>query len=220
MRINIIISHGLGKHKPDFWKKPAKKLIMALGEKNVNIVPFYWHNVIQKNQEDKMKHFRHLKYYKLRTFIIENVADAVTYRKSKIYRKIHNKLHNLLNDLKENPTVIIAPSLGGQIVLDHIWDSQEVGSEDHLKNLKLFITNGCNIALFSSGENPISHIRKDFRWLNYNDSADVLGYPLEKLGYGTEDIEIKPHCSLYSHVRYWHNKKFLDSIVKAIKKLI
>ncbi len=215
MRPNIIITHGLGDH-PTYWYKNLEKQILK--RINANIIPFYYHDLIQPNQEEKFKHYKHLKNRAIRKFIFQNVADGVTYNQPEIYAQVHEKLRFIMDSLNDEPTVIIAPSLGGQVILDHIWDGQR-GLEGQKPLLDLFITNGCNIPLFSSGLKEIAHINQNFRWLNYYDPADVLGYPLSPLGYEAEDIEINTHFGLLSHLRYWHNKKFVESICKEISTL-
>lgn len=211
--LKIIITHGLGAHPPDFWKPLAQKLAPLM----LAIEPFYYHDIFQHHQENGFKEYEHLKNNWARKFIYQNVSDGVTYREPNIYKEIHAKLKGILNG---EPCVIIAPSMSGQIISDHIWDAQQKVNAAHI-NIKLLITNGCNIPLFISGipKDKVRHFKQDFKWHNYYDPADVLGFPLQPTGHQAKDIEIHTYLSLYSHLRYWHNRKFIKSIIKSIDNL-
>ena len=211
MGTTVIITHGLGKHPPNFWKPLAKKIKKKC---NVTIVPFYYHDIFQATQESKFKLYENLNNKTIRKFVFENIGDAVTYRQPEIYKQITDKLTALLTSLEGQKIVIIAPSLGGQIIMDYIWDGQKGKHAE--ANIDIFITNGCNIPVFVSGLSKIEHIKQDFLWLNYYDFADVLGFPLRPLDYEAKDIRIKTRFSLFSHLRYWHNNKFIKSITEAI----
>ena len=108
------------------------------------------------------------------------------------------------------PVVIVASSLGCQVISNYIWDAQrkkrkgeppkfgiwrqgaveeECGPQDdfrRLKSLRALFTTGCNIPLFVSGHSEIEAIlppnpNKPFEWKNYYDEDDVLGWPLRPL---------------------------------------
>jgi len=223
MKPNVIISHGLGNHPPDWYKPLAKELLKRV---DCNIIPFYYHDIFQPFQEKHFEHYELLGNPRIRKFVFENVADGVTYNQGyivpTIYDKVHDRLIEIIDKL-DGPIVIIAPSLGGKVVMDHIWDFRNT---KHMDGLKLLITNGCNIPLFVSGLPIISHLPdQKFKWLNFYDNQDVLGYPLKPLGYEVEDIRVKNKvwgiipAWLLSHLKYWSNKKFLDRVGMEINKL-
>jgi len=199
-----------------------------------NIVPFYYHPVIQINQERHAKKYEDWPNQWARTIAFEHMADGVTYLQPKVYKKVHDRLSKLIDSLDPKvPLVIIAPSLGGKVIMDHIWDSQQVepsyrsGVPNSMGNLKLLITNGCNLPFFINGlaDDEIEHIKQDFKWLNFYDLHDALGHTLVEWGYEAKDIPVKTKflrfipAWLFSHVKYWQNKKFLYYTAKAINKL-
>ena len=144
---------------------------------------------------------------------------------------------------------IVAQSLGCQVISNYIWDSQWNGgiwkheplsgisaSEEkflRLGTLRLLLTTGCNIPFFVSGLNRIEPIAKptpDFRWSNYFDKDDVLGWPLRPLSpeyrkIVNEDVEIKSGglftgWNPASHTGYWTDKDFTKPAATKIAALL
>jgi hypothetical protein len=150
------------------------------------------------------------------------------------------------------PVVAIAQSLGGQVLSNYIYDYQKAKG-DHpvhserrpavrkflgLATLRTFITTGCNIPLFVAGYpeerveaiNP-AFLPAPFRWINFYDKDDVLGWPLRPLmgGYETlvEDREIQAGQGLskilaswnpYSHTQYWKTDAVVDAVETALRE--
>jgi len=216
-RPTIIITHGLGRKKPDFHKKLERRLKKRL---DCNVIPFFYSDILQVNQNKNYEPYEKLGNQLIRKFMFHNFSDAVTYYQPEVYEKVHRRLARVLARavLEDGPVVLIAPSLGGQVVMDHIWDTQKRLDIDH-SLIDLLITNGCNIPLFVSGLDRIAHIKQDLYWINFYDKADVLGYPLAPLGYQAQDIRVRTHAWLFSHLRYWSNKRFLSTVVRAIERL-
>jgi hypothetical protein len=187
--------------------------------------------------------------FSLRKFALEAFGDAVTFERNpnspdSSYRKIHEYLKNefekayiKLAKNKKSKLVIVAASMGAQILSTYIWDADHnLGifekkpaiKENILKNLDYLVTVGCNIPLFVSGT-PRSKIKafakrnKDFKWDNYYDQDDILGWPLEELSSSYErlvnDYEINTGQYIGSHTRYWKDNDFTKPFTDKLKLL-
>lgn len=184
-------------------------------------------------------------------------------------RRILNALLGTYPQLDEDSKVlIVSHSLGCQVISNYIWDAQskkpsqgvwtkklDLTLEEEkfcrLKNLKYLYTTGCNIAIFIAGQKYKQAIRTsgrgyDFKWHNFYDEDDVLGWPLKPLGkFYNPDINVegtsyyqaitKDHLinansstlgmllkswNPFSHGEYWGDKEFIRHLSKSIRKLI
>ena len=81
-----------------------------------------------------------------------------------------------------------------------------------------------------SGLDPIQAIdppNDDFRWINYYDKDDILGWPLEPLNSSyrqlVEDVELRTRGVLgwtpMSHTKYWKSGSFLKPVARLINEL-
>ena len=137
--------------------------------------------------------------------------------------------------------IIIAQSLGGQVISNYLWDASKnlnifkdtTGTNANelkflkLKSLQHFITTGCNIPLFVSGLDTRKNFKKpnrNFKWDNYYDPDDVLGWPLNQLdpSYSyVKDRDINAgglftSWNPLSHVKYWTDKDVLRPLVNVL----
>ena len=104
---------------------------------------------------------------------------------------------------------------------------------DRLVNL---ITTGCNIAIFVAAHAieqiiPFNKPSPTFRWFNYYDKDDALGWPLAKLSehYAAlvTDIEINVSAGLLSwltaswnplaHNQYWQDKQLISKLASVLQ---
>ncbi len=153
-----------------------------------------------------------------------------------------------------SPVIILAHSLGCQVISNYIWDAsqptekaagiwsdpvalqQRLGASDdqmefiRLKSLERLMTFGCNIPVFVAAlaEKDIVPINKptvSFRWLNFYDKDDVLGFPLRTLSAGYQDlvedfqVNVGPFpqsLTPFAHMHYWEDRKVQESIYKQI----
>ena len=182
----------------------------------------------------------------MREFVLEAFGDGVTFerganKENSPYRKIHRYLKTFFESIHEemdsnSKLVIVAGSLGAHIVSTYIWDvdnstgvfKDENGNEkNNLSNLSFLATIGANIPLFVSGyrEEDIKPINidnraSDFKWHNYYDKDDVLGWPLKQLSkeYSkvVEDFQINTGLYVGSHVRYWSDNDFTKPFTKYL----
>ena len=185
---------------------------------------------------------------------LEHKADTKSayHKVQKAIVEALRKTRKELGDRDKN-IILIAQSFGGQIISNYIWDFQNKkggfqpdnnpdfiqlasGEESFLKlnSLRYFFTTGCNIPLFVAGFNEIYAIKKpnkDFKWFNYFDKDDVLGWPLKPLSESYEkvvekDIEINAGnffikgWNPLSHTGYWTDKDFVNPLCKTIQSLL
>lgn len=100
-----------------------------------------------------------------------------------------------------------------------------------------WITTGCNIPIFVAAHAEIVPISSPmpglFKWLNFYDRDDVLGWPLQPLSeaYGklVKDVEINAGQGLFdlvakswnpwSHTTYWTDNDVLDPVANTLRQL-
>ncbi len=159
----------------------------------------------------------------------------------------------------KKPVIFIAHSLGCQVLSNYIWDAQSSNAKQgvwkgstpgqsvaekfrRLKTLSALFTSGCNIPIFLAGfprENikPVKTMSGgyDFKWHNYYDQDDVLGWPLQPMSPAYHraiyrDREINADGGFFgkftrgwnplSHNGYWTDKDFLKPLAAEILKHI
>lgn len=230
----VLTFHGMGETNPDYWKgldASLKNLIKHASWDRIQFEYVYYQGVVQKNQYDvwaRTLDAHKLDWQILRRFMLFAFSDAATLEHHSDDREspyvatqriIRDTLRQGLAKMSSPaaPVAIVAQSLGGQVISNYIWDSQqkenagiwkheplpELTPEEEkflrLGTLRLMLTTGCNIPFFVSGLNKIEPITKptpEFQWSNYFDKDDVLGWPLRPLSanYGkivNEDVKIK-----------------------------
>jgi len=168
--------------------------------------------------------------------------------------EILRKLIRLWSDVEvDAPLIIIGESLGCQVISNYLWDAAktppETASAGVWKNLPhgvdlsdpslnafvrgdttaRMITVGCNIPLFLAGRpkdaiHPIKPVRSDFKWLNLYDDDDVLGWPLQQLSRGyddlVDDIEVRIGITPLTHLGYRKNRRVVRTIAESIEKYL
>jgi len=116
-----------------------------------------------------------------------------------------------------------------------------------LQSLKTWFTTGCNIPIFVSGFKDVRAVHNqaygyNFKWINYFDYDDVLGYPLKPLGvlfnhnntaaHGqpydnvVTDIQVNANDGILgaitsgwnpmSHTQYWGDNTVLEALASAL----
>lgn len=160
------------------------------------------------------------------------------------------------------PVVVVAYSLGAEVISNYIWDAQSLrpkqgiwrgtgpgkagkGSQRdrfrRLKTLRFFYTTGCNIPIFVGGfpKDKIKAVATSskgysFRWKNFYDEDDALGWPLKHVSpsYGKavfKDYPINAGQGLrglltswnpLSHMNYWTDDDVIDPLVRDLGKLL
>lgn len=159
--------------------------------------------------------------------------------------------------------VLIAQSLGCHVISNFIWDAQSKdpkygawsngGFEDsppgsdldkfrRLKGLKYLYFTGCNIPIFVAGlsQNKIKAIASTskgyhFKWKNFYDPDDPLGWPLKNLTVKSEKqsykFEVNEDNAIntgslirswnpLSHTAYWSDNDVLNPLADDVEALI
>ncbi len=218
--IALITIHGMGKVDLNYFSDLEDGLKNRLGRdwtrisfQNVQYAPILqkpqnqlWRDIIRTPDND-------IDATKLRQFFLYGFGDAGSLEYSahndevkyiEVQENIQKALNNAYSELgrdNSKSVVIIAHSLGCQVISNYLWDAQNnkyifknTGGNDspeldflRLKSLINLVTTGCNIPLFISGisdrqcfNKPNDQFKWD-NWDNYYDPDDVLGWPLRQL---------------------------------------
>lgn len=259
--VALITLHGMGKIKTSYYAELEEKLRSRLDDKwakisfqNVQYAPILqqpedelWTSMVAnpENQLDGTK---------LRQFLLFGFGDAGSLEHSAhtdkkqyvaVQREIQSALDRALLDFEgdaSRPVVIIAQSLGCQVISNYLWDAQhgsnifsespDVQSDQAkfraLKTLKNLVTTGCNIPLFIAGLSERKCFEKpnaDFVWDNFYDPDDVLGWPLKQLGPSYSMVRDNPVNSgglltswnIASHGGYWSDTDVIKPLAEILK---
>lgn len=156
------------------------------------------------------------------------------------------------------PVIVVGYSLGGQVISNYLWDaSRPNGASVGIwqtqpaaipagstfdgfargRTIKRFFTCGCNIPIFVSGHDviePIPKPNREFEWHNYFDEDDVLGWPLQPLSDGYNNL-VKDHeinaggswiespvvsWNPLSHTAYLKDGDFIEPISNYISSVL
>lgn len=274
----VITIHGMGDQGPRYAYPLIKNLKSRLGSAKECVLfsSIYYQGVLSFNQDTviaKMMDEGDFGWWwpPVREFLLCAFSDATSIESKKeignsTYFKVQKKIMETLDDVydqlfpqqKEVPVVIIADSLGGQVISNYLWDagwnpkheqcanvgiwkeSGDIGGKSgstkdlfrRLRSVRALITSGCNIPIFVAGHDEIVAIKPyddDFKWLNYYDRDDVLGWPLAPLShsYGklVKDYQINVGDSIVSmtplsHKHYWQDRDFLRPVTDVLLELI
>lgn len=184
-----------------------------------------------------------------RKTVLHLVGDAVLFDRdirnpNSAYQFIHQKLKTLLEEIHQSmknydqtELVILASSIGVYVLSCYIWDADHslgifyqtlATPENNLRDLSYLATIGCNIPMYVSALKeknivPIERRNQKFTWDNFYDKDDVLGWPLQPLSYGynelVTDFEINSGAYVGSHFKYWNNNNFTKPFTEKLVKL-
>lgn len=271
----IIVVHGMGDTAKNFDKPLRKRLRERLGAALWSRIAWqraFYQPVLQANQERLMKDTvrqADVDWLKLRRFILYGFSDAAAmgsrpHKKNSVYQQVQQVILDALDAAlvalgdPGKPVVVIAHSLGCQVVSNFIWDAQQRSVEAgvfrgdlphpigktsagdkfrRLKTLRTLFTSGCNIPVFIAGL-PKDRIKPvitsargwRFRWENYYDPDDALGWPLHPLNPAYKaavavDKAVSAGTLLnswspLSHNAYWSDDDFLEPVEKNLRALL
>lgn len=232
-KIAVAVIHGIGSFdkRPAnsatlSFSKDLERLVRTridsghAGHFSANVAwrEIFYSDITEKNQNayfDRVKN--QLNFDRLREFVIKNLGDAAAYRTAPgdpnhdIYRDIHARVDAVLKELEHDtedgaPLIVLAHSMGGHVMSDHIWDRQHdarltTARISSCNTIAALMTFGCNIPLFTfaysfgqilcikdPGSGLPGRLRGKPWWLNFYDKDDVLGYPLANLGVGYKQL--------------------------------
>lgn len=271
--IALVTIHGMGDTERDYYTEFYDEIKKSLGKTAWDKVIFkhlYYQDILQGNQEAIFNRMRdQIDWMKLRKFLLYGFSDAASleYKKGAIdspyfltQKMIMQSMDEIFDDSgqKEIPVIILAQSLGCQVISSYIWDAEpgrqavdgiwSVHQNDGIANgspkdnfrrmrsLQRLYTTGCNIPIFVSGHKKIEAISPpvpSFKWHNFFDEDDVLGWPLKPLSPSydklVEDISINAGGGVigtivkswnpFSHGQYWTDSEVVGHISSAIKQL-
>lgn len=280
----LLTTHGIGQTLPNFSDGLFSALRKRLGTDSDALYTdsIYYQGILEPNEKrvwssvaDDVSSIWNMP----RKFVLFGIADAASLEAGKDRPKsnywlcqveIARALLRARNAMQDDgPVLILAHSLGGQVISNYYWDaisardkkpvtagiwvdidaaSVEITggrplSPDERRFLQgstfaEFHTTGCNIPIFVA-----AHARTDilpivpndgFRWHNYFDRDDILGWPLSSMSPQYEkvvaDHEVNAAGGLLgwlscswnplSHNRYWKDNEVLDPLTAALKKLL
>lgn len=262
----LITLHGMGKIKPLYYSELEAGLKARLGNRwaelsfqNVQYAPVLqgpedalWEAMTTCPEND-------LDGVKLRQFFLYGFGDAGSLEHSlktdklaylKTQAEIFFALQAALDDCQgdtSRPVVLIAQSLGCQVISNYLWDAQyghnlfdpahasylqgrTITDFHRLKSCVSLITTGCNIPLFVAGLAERVCFAKPnsfFKWDNFYDCDDVLGWPLRQLGPTYDIVHDHPINSggalsswnIACHGGYWSDPDVVDPLADILRTL-
>ena len=179
-KIGALVIHGMGSQGrrkpadsavPSYSKKMQKRVAQELGTDFERVAwrEVFWSHVLQERQEAYLKSIkRRTDFDDLRKFVMCNLSDAASYRKTgdqadNTYELIHREVAQTLAELRADlgdggPILIVAHSLGGHIMSNYIYDAQvhaarhgqppSTAAIENMETVCGLITFGCNIPVF------------------------------------------------------------------------
>lgn len=266
-KVAIITIHGMGNTSATYADelKSTLQAELALEWSQISFQSIYYQKLLQSNQDrvfQEMK--RHISGKELRELLLYGFSDAASLESSRgevngayvqAQIQVIGTLRKVYAELGGQPArvVIIAQSLGGQVLSNYIWDAQHPGRSGVWRNIADYLqvdaheqaflelgslyrlfTTGCNIPIFVAGHadiQPIASPAPNFRWFNFYDADDILGWPLQPLSPAyeklVEDIPINAGQGIHglltswnplSHGNYWSDRGFLEALVIEIRR--
>jgi hypothetical protein len=231
-KVALLTIPGLGEQPLDYADDMRRALSHRMGAAfaNVDVHSVYYQHLLKPNELDVWNRTRErstVRYEQLRKFILFGFADAAGLENRKeydnsVYEQAQMEIARALLAILEHrgpdtPIVLLAHSLGCQVMSSFIYDAQKRAGggavaagiwkpgrmADSLTaeqrkflqcgTVRTFVTTGCNIPVFVSAHQrmdvkPIIKPNPGFTWLNLYDPDDALGWPLQPLEGGYETL--------------------------------
>ena len=231
-KVALLTIHGMGEQPLDYADDMRRALSHRMGAAfaNVDVHSVYYQHLLKPNELDVWNRTRErstVRYEQLRKFILFGFADAAGLENRKeydnsVYEQAQMEIARALLAIlatrgPDTPIVLLAHSLGCQVMSSFIYDAQKRAGggavaagiwkpgrmADSLTaeqrkflqcgTVRTFVTTGCNIPVFVSAHQrmdvkPIIKPNPGFTWLNLYDPDDALGWPLQPLEGGYETL--------------------------------
>jgi hypothetical protein len=231
-KVALLTIHGMGEQPLDYADDMRRALSHRMGASfaNVDLHSVYYQHLLKPNELDVWNRTREratVRYEQLRKFILFGFADAAGLENRKeydnsVYEQAQMEIARALLAIlatrgPDTPIVLLAHSLGCQVMSSFIYDAQKRAGggpvaagiwkpgrmADSLTaeqrkflqcgTVRTFVTTGCNIPVFVSAHQrmdvkPIIKPNPGFTWLNLYDPDDALGWPLQPLEGGYETL--------------------------------
>ncbi len=220
-QLGLLLIRGSGEsgfqRQEGFMEKLGKDL--AKRDIDINLIQHEyvdWYGPLQEEQKGILDRMEEkgikLKSRLTRNLIITNIGDLINYGgkpnlPSNAYEETHKLVHqsmlSLKNKLDDNsPLVILASSMGTEIINNYIWDRQNAEGPDPFGNTAFerfetlvgLFTFGSNLPIFASSHDIDALIPITFPspkldaellpkavWENYYDKNDSMGYPIKAI---------------------------------------
>lgn len=271
--VALITIHGMGDTERDYYTGFYDQMKRSLGDQlwpQVIFKPLYYQDILQGQQEAVLGRIRdQVDWIKLRRFLLYGFSDAASLEykkrvKNSPYYLTQKMIMQAMDEIfdetgtRKIPVIIVANSLGCQVISSYIWDAQRIDASvgvwsmerndevaegsprdefRRMKTIQGFCTLGCNIPIFVAGHKNIEAIKPptaQFKWYNFYDKDDVLGWPLQPLSQSyeklVEDIQINVGRGLFSkifkswnplsHGQYWQDKKVIRHVSETMKTIV
>ncbi|MCZ6885954.1 MAG: hypothetical protein O7E53_06305, partial [Alphaproteobacteria bacterium] len=183
-KIAVIAVHGMGDTDKDYaepLKNNLKSMLKPAEWAQIHFDRIWYQDILQVNEEKLFKRSKsQLDGRFLRKFLLYGISDAagLEYSRTKVggvYEVTQKRIFDVMGTAYQAlgqqlaPVVMVAQSLGGQVISNYIWDAQKVPvpwgvwrnqhaglSNDDKKfrrfeTLRTLFTTGCNIPLFVGG---------------------------------------------------------------------
>lgn len=261
----LITFHGMGKEDLDYYVPLMERLRKELGSDVADRISFQHVNYARILQEPQNKLWEAIEkeqnnkvaWTPLRQFLLFGFGDAgalenSAHRNPAQYLRVQETIQEALDrayielgEDKTKPVIIVAHSLGCQVISNYLWDAYKgthifMRSDGidpdrlaflKLKSMRHLVSSGCNIPLFVGGlvkpecfELP-NHAMK---WHNYYDPHDVLGWPLRQLGDSFRFIDDYPidvgglilSRTPLSHLKYWTDNNFVRPLARVVEGML
>jgi hypothetical protein len=235
-KLGVLILRGSGDtgfHRQEKFIDKLNKRLLKKKLQTSDICYSYadWYGPLQEQQEKLLQRMNdepglNLRSKTIRKLLITNIADLITYGglpgfPGDAYHRMHKLVHDAIIQLKiqlpdNGPLVILASSMGTEIINNYIWDRQQgydadiygASAFERLETLAGLFTFGNNIPIFASSFDidelqpirfPMPGLDEKYQtiaiWQNYYDKNDPLGYPVKFLnrnyaGANVSDIQV------------------------------
>ncbi len=266
-KVAVITIHGMGNTPANYADELKNKLQATLAPEwsQISFQSVYYQNLLQSSQSRVFEDTkRHISGKELREFLLYSFSNTASLESSRgevkgayvqAQMQVMDALRKAYAELGGQPArvVIIAQSLGGQVLSNYIWDAQHPGRSGVWRNIADYLqvdaheqaflklsslyrlfTTGCNIPILVAGHGdiqPLAPPNPDFRWFNFYDADDVLGWPLQPLSAAYENLveDIPSNVGQgiqgwltswnpLSHSNYWSDRGFLEALVIEIRR--
>ena len=228
-KIAVIAIHGMGdtdENYADPLRENLESMLAPAEWAEIHFDKIWYQDILQGNEEALFERSKsQLDGKFLRKFLLYAISDAAGLEYSRtmpdsVYEIAQRRIFDVMGEAYQAlgeqpaPVVMVAQSLGGQVISNYIWDAHkepgpvtwgvwrhahaDLTEEDkefrRFGSLRTLFTTGCNIPIFVGGLPPdeivpITPPNASFEWKNYFDEDDVLGWPLQPLnlsgGYST-----------------------------------
>lgn len=241
-KVAVVTLHGMGMDADGYSEGLKAKLASYMGPAwgQVSFHAITYDDIHQQQQEQLWQDIKNnpgndVANHFLRRFFLYYCSDALSLERGRsfqgsTYIGIQEAIANGLTHVHETfapgqrySVIFVAHSLGCQVISNYLWDkdqgqhffAQHRPPWQRLEQLSTLVTLGCNIPIFAAGLAQRQSFRapsEGFRWHNFYDPDDVLGWPVRQLGRDYErlatDIAVNAggiftSWNFFSHQSYW-----------------